>query len=107
MNKRGSLSIEMLVLIILALIVLVAVGYSFSTGFLNINKQISGIASTIPEADRIAAKSTCDTYCEQSLPEYCQHVFAGSLQGKTCNYFTTCSNTKIDTGCVKELPKTA
>jgi len=91
--KRGAISIEMIILIILALLTLVIVAAAFTGGMSELWKKISGISSAIPEADRIAAKATCDQYCGQGLKDiYCNPSFAGSIAGKKCNDFTSCAS---------------
>ena len=90
--KRGAISIEMIILIILALLTLVIVAAAFTGGMSELWKKISGISSAIPEADRIAAKATCEQYCEQGLKDvYCNPTFSGTLAGKKCKDFTSCS----------------
>jgi len=91
MTKKGSISIEMIILIILALITLVVVAAYFTGGMQQLFNKITGISSAIPEADRLAAKTTCDQYCAANSNVYCSPSFAGTLAGKKCSDFTTCS----------------
>ena len=62
-SKRGAISMEMIIVIILALITLVVVAAAFTGGMKSLIDKISGITSAIPEADRLAAKASCDQYC--------------------------------------------
>ena len=91
-NKRGAISMEMIIIIILALITLVVVAAAFTGGMKSLMDKISGITSAIPEADRLAAKASCDQYCSAGSKEvYCSPSFSGTLAGKKCNDFTSCS----------------
>ena len=91
-NKRGAMSIEMIIVIILALITLVVVAAAFTGGMKQLIDKISGVTSAIPEADRLAAKASCDQYCSAAAKDvYCNPSFTGTLAGKKCNDFTTCS----------------
>lgn len=85
MPKRGAISIETIIIIILALLTLVIVAAAFTGGMKQLWEKISGITSTIPTADVDTAKLTCQNYCKNDLAYafYCQK-FGGSLEGKTC-----------------------
>jgi len=81
------MSIETLVIIILALLVLVIVAYSFSSGMKNLINRLVGIQSTIPQNEIDQATATCKSYCDAKSQSFCSHEFAGDLAGKKCKDF--------------------
>ena len=64
--KKGALSIETLVIIILAVVVLAIVAISFSQGFTATWNKILGIEKTYTQADFDSAKAACDQFCATS-----------------------------------------
>jgi len=83
--KRGAISIETIVIIILALLTLVIVAAAFTGGMANLWEKIRGIAEAIPTAEVTSAQASCNVYCDGGMYyEFCNHKFAGALEGKTC-----------------------
>jgi len=92
-NKRGAMSIEMIIVIILALITLVVVAAAFTGGMKQLIDKISGVTSAIPEADRLAAKVSCEQYCSAGAKDiYCNPSFTGTLATTKCPAIAPCAN---------------
>ena len=87
-NKRGAISMETIIIVILALITLVVVAAAFTGGMKNLMDKISGIGSSIPGSE--FARSTCQNLCESNSSTYCTQTFTGELEGKKCSDFYTC-----------------
>ena len=88
-NKRGAISMEMIIVIILALITLVVVAAAFTGGMQKLMDKISGIGSSIPGSE--FARTTCKTFCEANNTQaYCSQTFEGELKDETCLKLYTC-----------------
>jgi len=103
MQKRGAISIEMIIIVMLAVLTLVIVAVAFTGGMAKLWAQISGLGSTIPVTEVDAARATCNGYCTGNASyAFCCQKFSGNLDGKLCkdSPISVVSCDKINCGTV-------
>jgi len=81
--KRGQISIETIVIIILALLALVIIAASFTGGMRNLWAQITGISNTTTAMDVPTAQGNCRSIC--NTPAFdTQSYIIQNVGPKTC-----------------------
>ena len=91
MNKRGQMSIETIIVIILALLALVIIAASFTGGMKNLWEKISGIAGTASGISTSEAVTKCNEVCKASPQAFATtSFFIKDVGSKQCADLTTC-----------------
>ena len=83
--KKGQLSMETIIIVILALLVLVILALAFSGEMKKLWDRITGIESTIPQTEVEQARATCKSLCDSKFQAWCTQTFAGDLGAKYPN----------------------
>jgi len=92
MNKRGQMSIETIIVIILALLALVIIAASFTGGMKNLWEKISGISDTASGISTSEAVTKCNEICAASKPAFDTTSFLiKDVGSKRCADLTVCA----------------
>ncbi len=94
MNRKGALSIETIIVIILALLTLVIIAASFTGGMKNLWERISGIAQTTSgEISFEEAKTRCAEVCNNAPQSFASTSYLIRNVGpRNCPQITSCAN---------------